>query len=79
MSAKSTWNDGWEAGHTDTLKAFEATASDPRDLNYEPADQRVPDADPGFDRAAWEDGYMIGSHYANEAIPAFARTANPHA
>jgi hypothetical protein len=78
VNAKTTWNDGWDAGYTDTVKAQKAAAADPRGKDYEPADQQSPDADPGFDRAAWEDGYMIGSHYANEEIPAFARSANPH-
>ncbi len=78
MSAKSTWDDGWDAGYNDIVNADEAAAMDPQGRNFVPAEQTAPDADPGFDRSSWEDGYMIGSHYAREALPAFARSANPH-
>lgn len=78
MSAKSTWNDGWDAGHDDTMAAFKADGMNAIGKDYEPADVTTPDADPGFDRAAWEDGYMVGAQYAREPLPVFDRTTNPH-
>lgn len=79
MSAKSTWNAGWDAGHDEAVRADVAAITDPSSMDYDPSDQNAPSTDPGFDQPTWEDGYVHGARYAREPLPAFARTANPYA